>query len=79
MIATDVPGCREIVRDGETGILCQPGDAVSLADAIDRMISLDRQEQARMGTAARELAETRFGEAQVVDQYLGALASIGVG
>lgn len=79
MIATDVPGCREIVRDGETGILCQSRDAASLADAIDRMMSLQGKERARMGSAARELVEKRFGQAQVVDLYLGALASIGVG
>ncbi|AUG55621.1 glycosyltransferase family 4 protein [Thalassospira marina] len=38
MIATDVPGCREIVRHNDTGLLVKLGDAQALADAIERLM-----------------------------------------
>ena len=39
VIGSDVPGLREIVDDGSTGILVPPQDEVSLADAICRLLS----------------------------------------
>ena len=38
LIATDVPGCREVVINGETGILVPPDDIPALADAFARMV-----------------------------------------
>ena len=52
LVATDVPGCREIVRDRETGLLVPPGSAAALADAIDRLVR-DGDLRRRMGAAAR--------------------------
>jgi lipopolysaccharide/colanic/teichoic acid biosynthesis glycosyltransferase len=36
---TNLPGIREIVRDGETGVLARPGDSADLAAAIERVLS----------------------------------------
>jgi glycosyltransferase involved in cell wall biosynthesis len=52
MVATDVPGCREVVRAGETGLLAAPGDVAALADALDRMVR-DPALRQRCGLAAR--------------------------
>jgi glycosyltransferase involved in cell wall biosynthesis len=52
MIATDVPGCREIVVPGETGLLVAPGNIDALADALDRMIG-DAELRKKCGEAAR--------------------------
>jgi glycosyltransferase involved in cell wall biosynthesis len=72
MVAADVPGCREIVRHGETGVLVPPRDARALADALERLAG-DAALRRRLGTAARRLAEQRFGEAAIaaatVDLY----------
>ncbi|MEM7402393.1 MAG: glycosyltransferase, partial [Pseudomonadota bacterium] len=38
LVATDVPGCREIVFDGKTGLLVPPGDLSSLIDALEKLI-----------------------------------------
>jgi glycosyltransferase involved in cell wall biosynthesis len=59
VISTDVPGCRETVVDGETGLLVPVRDAEALAEA---MLSLARDpERARaMGAAGRRLCEARF-------------------
>ena len=72
MVAADVPGCREIVRHGETGLLVPPRDAAALADALERLAG-DPALRQRLGAAARKLAERRFGEAAIaaatVDLY----------
>ena len=54
LVATDVPGCREIVIPGETGLLVPPGDIDALAAALRRMID-DPDLRARCGLNARRL------------------------
>jgi glycosyltransferase involved in cell wall biosynthesis len=53
MVATDVPGCREIVRTDETGLLVPPGDVPALAAALARMVA-DGGFRRRCGLAARD-------------------------
>ncbi|MCK6449821.1 MAG: glycosyltransferase family 4 protein [Alphaproteobacteria bacterium] len=64
MVATDVPGCREIVRHEQTGLLVPPREPAALADALARLAG-DAALRARLGAAARLLAEQRFGDAAV--------------
>jgi glycosyltransferase involved in cell wall biosynthesis len=59
MVATDVPGCRAVAIDGETGLLVPPDDAKALASALQKLLT-DREMRQRMGNAARKMAETRF-------------------
>ena len=69
IVAADVPGCREIVRHGENGLLVPPRDARSLAKAIERLIdepSLRKQ----MGARGREIVESEFSEEIVVARTL---------
>lgn len=66
MIATDAPGCREIVIHGETGFLVPIDDAAALADAIMRLSQAPAL-RAQFGAAARRLVETRFS-ADIVGQ-----------
>ena len=56
MVATDVPGCREIVRDGETGLLVPPGDIAALAAALGRLAG-DADLRRRCGARARTAVE----------------------
>lgn len=59
MIASDIAGCRVVVRDGENGILVPPRDADALADAMRTMIAHpDRVRE--MGTASAAFARTEF-------------------
>jgi glycosyltransferase involved in cell wall biosynthesis len=64
MIATNVPGCREIVIDGETGILVGVNDDVALADAIAELAH-DADKRVRFGQAARALTVARFSAADI--------------
>jgi glycosyltransferase involved in cell wall biosynthesis len=68
-VTTDVPGCRDAIVPGVTGLLVPPRDAAALADAIGQLVG-DAQMRARMGRAARELAEREFGIERIVEQHL---------
>ncbi|MEQ9491556.1 MAG: glycosyltransferase family 4 protein [Alphaproteobacteria bacterium] len=71
MVATDVPGCREVCRNGETG-LSVPARAVEpLADALERLAT-DADLRKALGAAARRAAETEFAEDIIHDQTLRA-------
>ena len=76
LVASDVPGNREIAIDGVTGLLCQARDAPSLADAMLRMAALSPERRGEMGMAARQLVERKYSERVVVESYLEALQQI---
>ena len=59
MVAADVPGCREIVRSGENGLLVPMDNPAALAQAIQTLIS-SVDLRARYGAAARRLAVEKF-------------------
>ena len=61
IVTTDVPGCRDVVEDGVSGILVPARDAHGLAQALERLVT-DAALRARMGGEARRRAETRFGK-----------------
>jgi glycosyltransferase involved in cell wall biosynthesis len=77
LIATDVPGCRQVVEHGVNGLLCAVGDAGSLADAMLEMLRLGAAQQSRMGAAGRAMVERDFSEARVVAAYLEAVGEPG--
>jgi phosphatidylinositol alpha-mannosyltransferase len=76
VLASDIPGYRDVVRDGIDGLLTPPGDALALAEAL-RSLALDPAARSRLATAARLRAE-RFAwphvAAEVLDCYEQALA-----
>ena len=69
IIATDVPGCREIVHNGENGILVPLKDSSSLASAIKELIN-NPEKRKRMGKSGRKLVENEFSEEIVVNQTM---------
>ena len=79
IVATDVPGCREIVRHNKNGFLVSPGDAKILADALKALIE-NPTLRAKMGVLGREIVEAEFSEEIVVrktmDIYKKILVSI---
>ena len=76
LVTTDVPGCRETVRDGRNGYLCQVRSAEDLAAKMLKVLQLSDAELQRMGQASRHLAETKFDERLVLEQYLAAVAEV---
>jgi phosphatidylinositol alpha-mannosyltransferase len=76
VLASDIPGYRDVVRDGLDGQLVPAGDALALAESL-RLLALDHARRARMASAARERAE-RFAwphvAAEVLDSYEQAIS-----
>lgn len=69
IVATNVPGCREIVESGRNGLLVPRADGVALANAIEAL--LDNPElRKRMGSESRRLVETHFGQDVIVGETL---------
>jgi glycosyltransferase involved in cell wall biosynthesis len=69
IVATDMPGCREVARAGETGLLVAPHDIAGLAKALATLAGDAARRQA-MGRAGRALALREFGEEGVARQTL---------
>ena len=69
IIASDTPGCREIVRDGETGLLVSPHDVDALAEAI-AALAADPAHRRAMGEAGRALVERDFAAPLIAEQML---------
>lgn len=64
MVATDVPGCREIARPGVNAVLVPPDDPGALAEAIATLVR-DPALRRRYGTAGRQLVEAEFSNARI--------------
>lgn len=75
LIATDVPGCRQVVEDGRNGFLCAVRDARSLADAMLRMLRQSADQRRAMGAAARAKIEAEYDERIAIERYLEAIGS----
>ena len=68
-VTFDAPGCREIVRHGENGLLVQGGDLEGLARAVEELLA-QPQKRAAMGRQGRDLVEECFTQERIMAQYL---------
>lgn len=75
IVATDVPGCRDVCRDGETGRLVAPDDPDALIQAVAALVD-DPVERDRLGRGGRRLAEAEFGLDRVASQTLALYAEL---
>ncbi len=76
LIATDIPGCRDVVDHGRTGLVCAPRDVAGLADACEAFLRLDPDERTAMGRAGRAKIAAEFDVALVIGAYREALAGL---
>ena len=68
-VTTDVPGCREAVRDGDNGLLVPAKDSSALADAIERLLR-DPALARKMGERGRQRLEQEFSARHVNESTL---------
>lgn len=73
IVATDVPGVRDVVDDRVTGLLCSVRSGEALGAAMLDMIDMPLTERRAMGLAGRARVEREFGIARVTSLYLDAV------
>jgi len=77
VIASRVSGVPEQVVDRETGVLVEPSNAGSLAQALIEMLDVGRAQRASMGEAAFHRVGERFSVRAMADDTLGVYREIG--
>jgi len=75
IVATDVPGCRDVVQDGVNGLLVPPHDPPALAAALERLLR-DPELRRAMGARSREIAVEKFSDERIVGEILGVYGSL---
>jgi glycosyltransferase involved in cell wall biosynthesis len=74
IVASNVPGCREVVRPGENGLLVEARDASGLAKALDYLLN-NPDIRARMGASGRKIVEEEFSLELIIPQTLAVYKS----
>ena len=75
IVATDVPGCREIVRHGVNGLLVPPKNALALADAISSLVE-NRSLRQAAGRHGRRIVDEEFSLARIAAQTISAYREV---
>ena len=73
IITTNVVGCKEVVTDGENGMLCEVKSSVDLASKMMEMLLLSDEQRGLMGKKGRLKMEQEFDEKKVIQKYLQAI------
>lgn len=69
-IASDIPGCKEVITHQVTGLLMNARDVEDLVAKIEIFINFTDEERKKMGEKAREKIEKEFDRKKVVDAYI---------
>ena len=75
LIASDVPGIREVLGPDEAGILVPVGDAVALSAAIEEVVS-DEPLRTELGRRARLVVSDRYGLSAMLDRTIALLEEV---
>jgi glycosyltransferase involved in cell wall biosynthesis len=70
LIATNVPGCRNVVKHNFNGFLCELRSGKDLADKMEDMYKLAEEKRRSFGANSRRLVENEFDEQIVIDKYI---------
>jgi len=76
VVATNVPGCRNLVEHGYNGLLCEPKDSRSLQSALEALLAMPEHERVRLGENGRDLVARAYGEELVIDAAISALPTV---
>lgn len=69
LIVSDAPGCKDVVINEVSGLICQVRDVKSLAYAFERLLTMPECEIKNMGKAGRNYMINEFDEKFVIDKY----------
>lgn len=70
LIATDVPGCRECLRNEISGYLVKPQSVEDLVDKMESFLRISWDDKKKMGLEARDWVEKHFDRQQVINAYM---------
>lgn len=76
IITTDVPGCKDVVKDGFNGFLCSVKSKSSLEKAIYKMIDLNENERLEFGANGRKIVVNKFSSEIVNKIYISKINEI---
>ena len=76
IIATDTPGCKDVVDNGINGFLCRVKDYKDLANKMEKMININEEERIKMGKAGRKKVVKEFDEKIVINKYLESIKKL---
>ena len=77
VLASDIPGCREIFEEGISGLGFPPQDRQALLETVERFIALPHKDKREMGLAARAKVEREFDRQIVIDSYWEEINKLG--
>jgi glycosyltransferase involved in cell wall biosynthesis len=70
LIASNVPGCRDLVQNSVSGYLCRMRDYQDLIAKMDKMLHLSDKERQKMGKKGRQFMVEEYNEKLVIEKYL---------
>jgi glycosyltransferase involved in cell wall biosynthesis len=76
VIATNVPGCKNIVINELNGLLCEPYNPESLQHAMEKMMATSQSDLAKMGKSARAQILRQYDENIVINEFFAVLESL---
>jgi len=76
IVATDVPGCRQVVQDGYNGLLCQLQNAYDLAAKMLAMMEIPLEARQVMGENGRKKMQKEFSDRVIIKKYSSAMIEI---
>ena len=76
IVTTNVPGCKDVIVNNETGFLAEVRDSSDLAMQMEKMFLLSDEERNEMGRKARKRAIEVFDEKIIIKYYKNAIYSI---
>jgi glycosyltransferase involved in cell wall biosynthesis len=69
VVATNVGGIPEVVKDGLSGFLVEPKNPTILAKKIEYLLNLDIESRKKMGAEGRKIVESKFSLEKMVNNY----------
>ena len=73
VITSNIPGCRESVENGKSGLLVEAKNKEMLYQAMKKMLHCSREEREKMGKAGREKMKREFRKEAVVERTVRSL------
>jgi glycosyltransferase involved in cell wall biosynthesis len=78
IVATNVPGCRDVVEDGVTGYLCKPYDFNDLSSKLECILRMSETDRKAMGNRGRKMVESKFDQKLVINHYIATLSTLNI-